>query len=396
MWTIFTIFKKEMTDTLRDRRTVITMVLIPFLLIPIIFTITSLVTSSQSETARDKQLKIAIYSNDNGAELIKRLKRRKDMDVLENIHPKDFKKLIKNDSLDFAVLIDKKFDLAIEDGTTGSLDIYYKSRSDTILYERLTSTISRYQNNILQERLTALGATMETIKPITIKNVNVYSSRESIGKMAGGFLPYFFVLFCFMGAMYPAIDLFTGEKERSTIETLLVVPANRLQILIGKMLVVVTTGVSSGLITILGLFAALNFNTEIPAFISGIAMQLLNPKALILIIAMMIPLTTFFAGLLIPVSIYARSFKEAQSLIQPMIFIIIIPLIIGFIPGTNFNFITALVPILNVALATREIVAGTIDFGLLLVAFFSLFFFAGLGIFVSLRWFGYEGNIFRV
>ena len=396
MWTIFTIFKKEMTDTLRDRRTVITMVLIPFLLIPIIFTITSLVTSSQSETARDKQLKIAIYSNDNGSELIKRLKRRKDMDVLETVHPKDFKKLIKNDSLDFAVLIDKKFDLAIEDRTTGSLDIYYKSRSDTILYKRLTSTISRYQNNILQERLTALGATMKTIKPITIKNVNVYSSRESIGKLAGGFLPYFFVLFCFMGAMYPAIDLFTGEKERSTIETLLVVPANRLQILIGKMLVVVTTGVSSGLITILGLFAALKFNTEIPAFISGIAMQLLNPKALMLIIAMMIPLTTFFAGLLIPVSIYARSFKEAQSLIQPMIFVVIIPLIIGFIPGTNFNFITALVPILNVALATREIVAGTIDFGLLLVAFFSLFFFAGLGIFVSLRWFGYEGNIFRV
>ncbi len=396
MHIIFTIFKKEFTETLRDRRTVITMVLIPFLLIPLVFTIMTFVSTSQSETARDKHLKIAIHTNDNGAELVKWLKRRKDMDILEGVHPQEFKQLIRNDSLDFAVIIDKKFDEAINSGITGAISIYYKSLSDTILYQRLTSTFDRYHENVLQQRLEALGATLETINPIAVKDINVYSTRESIGKLAGGTLPYFFVLFCFMGAMYPAIDLFTGEKERSTIETLLVVPANRLQILIGKMLVVVSTGVLSGLLTILGLFAALKLNPEIPTFISGIAMQLLNPKAITLVIAMMIPLTTFFAGILIPASIYARSFKEAQSLIQPLVFIIIIPLVIGFIPGTTFNFVTAFVPILNVALATREIVAGTIDYGLLVIVYFSLFIFAGLGIYISLRWFGHEGNIFRV
>ena len=129
MRTIFTIFKKEMTDTLRDRRTVITMVLIPFLLIPFIFTISVFVTSSQTETAKDKQLKIAVYSNENGAELVKWLKRRKDMEVLDNVHPQDFKKLIRNDSLDFAVLIDDGFDEAIDGGVTGEIDIYYKSLS---------------------------------------------------------------------------------------------------------------------------------------------------------------------------------------------------------------------------------------------------------------------------
>ncbi len=396
MGIIFTIFKKEMTDTLRDRRTVITMVLIPLLLLPMIFTISSFVTSSNTEAARDKHLKVAIYANDNGDELIKWLKRRKDMDVLHDVHPKNFKQFIREDILDFAIIIDDEFDKAIKDGITGEVSIYYKSLSDTILYQRLVSTINRYHNNLLLQRLNALGVTLETIKPIEINNVNVYSSRESIGKLAGATLPYFFVLFCFMGAMYPAIDLFTGEKERSTLETLLVVPANRLQILIGKMLVIVCTGVLSGILTIVGLFAALKCNTEIPAFISGIAMQLLNPKAIFLIVAMMIPLTTFFAGILIPVSIYARSFKEAQSLIQPLIFIVIIPLVIGFLPGTNFNFLTASVPILNVALATREIVAGTVDYNQLIIVYLSLFVFAGLGIYVSLRWFGHEGNIFRV
>ena len=396
MGIIFTIFKKEMTDTLRDRRTVITMVLIPLLLLPLIFTITSFVSNSNTEAARDKHLKVAVYANDNGGELIKWLKRRKDMDVLDDVHPQNFKQLIREDSLDFAIIIDDGFDKAINDGITGEVSIYYKSLSDTILYQRLVSTINRYNKSLLQSRLNALGATLETIKPIDINNVNVYSSRESIGKLAGATLPYFFVLFCFMGAMYPAIDLFTGEKERSTIETLLVVPANRLQILVGKMLVIVCTGVLSGILTIVGLLAVLKFNTEIPVFISAIALQLLNPKAIFLIIMMMIPLTTFFAGILIPASIYARSFKEAQSLIQPLIFIIVIPLVIGSIPGTGFNFITASVPILNVALATREIVAGTIDINLLIIVYLSLFIFAGLGIYVSLRWFGHEGNIFRV
>ena len=385
-----------MTDTLRDRRTVITMVLIPFLLLPLIVTIMTFVNSSQTEVARDKFLKIAVYANENGGELVKWLKRRKDMEVLEGVQPRHFKKLIRSDSLDFAIIIDQGFDEAIEKGTTGEINIYYKNLTDTILYQRLTSTITRYHNSVLKERLDALGATLQTIKPISINNVNVYSSRESIGKLAGGALPYFFVLFCFLGAMYPAIDLFTGEKERSTIETLLVVPANRLQILIGKMLVVVFTGVLSGLLTIFGLFVALKFNTNIPVFISGIAMQLLSPQAVFLIITMMIPLTTFFAGLLIPASIYARSFKEAQSLIQPMIFIVVVPLVIGFIPSTEFSFTTALIPILNVALATREIVAGTIAYEMLFLVYGSLFVFAALGIFVSLRWFGHEGNIFRV
>ena len=385
-----------MKDTLRDRRTVITMVLIPFLLIPLIFTISSFATNSKNDSAREKDLKIAIYSNNNGAELIKRLKRRKDMSVDESIHPQHFKKLVRSDSLDFALVIDEKFDEAIEKGKTGAVEIYYKSLSDTILYQRLTSTLSSYNSSILNQRLQELGASMETINPLAIKKKSVFSSRESIGKLAGGTLPYFFVLFCFMGAMYPAIDLFTGEKERSTIETLLVVPANRLQILIGKMLVVVCSGVLSGLITILGLFAALKFNTEIPTFISSIAMQLLSPNAIALIIAMMIPLTTFFAGILIPASIYARSFKEAQSLIQPLVFVVVIPLVIGFIPGTELSILTASVPILNVALATREVVAGTLDYSLMIIVFLSLFFFAGLGIFISLRWFGYEGNIFRV
>jgi sodium transport system permease protein len=77
------------------------------------------------------------------------------------------------------------------------------------------------------------------------------------GKFAGGILPYFFIAFGFMGCMYPAIDLFTGEKERGTLETLLTTPVKRWKILIGKMLVVVTSGLMASTFSLIGLFLSI-------------------------------------------------------------------------------------------------------------------------------------------
>lgn len=384
-----------MKDLLRDRRTVITMMVIPFFLIPLIFSITSTVSMKQAEKSRAKDLRVAMVTNNTGGELAERLRRRKDLKLSENHAPSTLRQLVRDDSIDMALVIEPGFDEAIERGETGDISLFYRASGDDIVQDRLKKTIDEYSNAVLTQRLDSLGATKATITPTKVKDINVYNQRESIGKLAGGLLPYFFVLFCFMGAMYPAIDLFTGEKERSTIETLLVVPANRLQILIGKMLVVVTAGVVSGLLTIIGLYVALKINPELPSFISEIVSQILSPTSIILIVLMMIPLTTFFAGVLIPASIYAKSFKEAQSLIQPMTIIAIVPLVIGMMPGVQLNFMTALIPILNIALASKEIIAGTIDYTLLAVVFMSLFLLAAIGILLCRRWFSHEGSILR-
>ena len=399
MKNIFTIFKKEMRDLLRDRRTLMAMIIIPFCLIPVLFTLMSTITSSQAESAREKKIKIALYDFDENSELIEKYKFRKDIKLYLDIEYSRFRELVYQDSLDFGIIIgdpDRSFRDDIEGGRTGEVSVFYKASADTILYQRAVNTINRYKQNVLQERLSALGANQSTITPIEVVPRNVYNQRESFGKLAGGLLPYFFVLFCFVGAMYPAIDLFTGEKERGTIETLLVVPANRLHILIGKMMVVITAGVISGLLTIVGLFVALKVAPNIDEAIAEIVLQILTPSSISLVILMMIPLTTFFAGILIPASIYAKSFKEAQSVIQPMMILAIVPLAIGMLPGIELTPLTAAIPVLNVALASKEIIAGTLDYGLLAIVFASLFVLAAIGIMLCRRWFGSEGNILRV
>ncbi|MDG2418524.1 MAG: ABC transporter permease [Saprospiraceae bacterium] len=392
---IFTIFKKEMLDMLRDRRTVITMIVMPILLMPIIISLSSYIASDRIKKAQAKDIKIAISANENGVDLVKRFKRQKDVQIIEGVNKKDFEELIRNDSLDLAIDISEDFDSRIENGKTAEVQVFFDSTDEGLFMKRLKNTIDNYKEFIVKSRLVLLGEEMNLIKPIKTSEQDVYTQTESLGKRIGGFLPYIFVIFCLMGSMYPAIDLFTGEKERGTMETILSVPASRLQILLGKMLVVVLSGVISGVLMIIGLYLALKLNPDVPGWVITMANELLSSQSLGLIILMLIPLTTFFAGILIPTSIYAKSFKEAQSLIQPLIIVVTIPLVIAMMPGFKLDAFTALIPILNVALATKEIVAGTINYGLLSLVFVSLFVFAGIGIAICVRWFGAERNILR-
>ena len=96
-----------------------------------------------------------------------------------------------------------------------------------------------------------------------------------------------------------------------------------------------------------------------------------------------------------PISVFARSFKEAQSIITPMNIMVIIPVMIGLFPGVKLNTTTALIPVLNVSLATREIVSGTIQTGLLMEVYLSLSLLAAASLYFCSWWFKREDIIFR-
>jgi len=211
----------------------------------------------------------------------------------------------------------------------------------------------------------------------------------------GGMFPYFFVIFCFLGAMAPAIDLAAGEKERGTMETLLVSPASRLQIVLGKFLVVTASGIFTAVSSVLWLYLIFRQSKAIPPeVISGI-LKVIEWKSLLLLFSMIIPLCAFFAAILLSVSVFAKSYKEAQSIIAPLNIMIIIPVLIGIFPGIKLNAITALIPILNISLATKEIIAGTIPSLLMAEVFLVLFALAALGLIFCTRWFNRETVIFR-
>ena len=198
-----------------------------------------------------------------------------------------------------------------------------------------------------------------------------------------------------MGAMYPAIDLGAGEKERGTLETLLTAPVSRFHILLGKFGVIVLTGFLSAIVSMVGLYIGLRQSNELPPEILDIIVKILGIDTVLLIFSLLLPLTVFFAGILLSVSLSARSFKEAQTLITPLNIAVIIPAAVGMVPGISLNFKTAIIPVLNVTLATKEIIAGTITTANLVVVYISLVALAVLSLWGSVLWFKRESTIFR-
>lgn len=396
MKTVATVFRKELLDTVRDRRTLMFMIVIPLLLFPVLFKIIFSVQESHMKQAKEKQLRVAVYDRGNAAELVDMLSGRDDMKIVADVPLDSVRAFIRRDLLDCAFVIDDDFDDRVAGLEPGRIDVYYMSTDDqNIIINRLTGLLDDYEDRILESRFERLELDEDVVHGVDIRKHNVASMKEQFGKQVGGFLPYIFILFCFMGAMYPAIDLGAGEKERGTLETLLTAPVNRFHILLGKFGVVVLTGIMSAIVSMAGLYIGLRQSKELPPEIFETIVRILGADTILTIFSLLIPLTVFFAGILLSVSLSARSFKEAQSLITPLNLAVIIPAAVGMVPGISMNLKTALIPVLNVSLATKEIIAGTIEAGDLAAVYISLIVYALLSLLGSVLWFRRESTIFR-
>jgi len=393
---IFRIFRKELLDTLRDKRTLMTMLVIPVLVFPITLNVFVEVSKSFEESASEKTMKIGIVG-DQAKRFIKQLEQ-----IPKELGPKkilvfkdsaDLKKGIESDQIQLGLLVPlNEADLRETQQTvplTWLLDASEVGRAERA--EKYGASLQAFAE---VERLQTLGLRPEQVKPLSINTINCASDKKMVGQLAGGFLPYIFIAFGFIGCMYPAIDLFTGEKERGTLETLLTVPVSRWKILIGKMLVVVCSGMLAATCALIGLFISIEFldlaaNKELLDVIHSV----LTPVFILSMFALLLPLVIFFAGVMIPIAIYAKSFKEAQSIITPLNIVMVLPAMIGFFPGIELNLNTTFIPVVNVVLATKELVAGTLSWLYFGSVFGVMCLLAALAIGLSYKQFGKETNI---
>ena len=394
---IVSIFKKELIDVLRDRRTLMFMVVIPILITPLLIIGSIKFQEYQNKKSEEKILKIA-YINESEDSLTKELlSDQKGVKIIEGVPIDSIESYIKSDSLQGGLYLGKGFLKKIKTNSSGDVKIYYKS-SDLMSKskKRIQAALDIYKEKIIAERLKQLNVDGQILEPINITNIDMATAKETLGKAIGGFIPYVLVMFIFLGAMYPAIDLGAGEKERGSLETLLSSPATKFEITMGKLLVVSLTGIVSGLVSVLGISSSLFFIDKIPVQIQETILELINPFMIFSIIILMIPIAIFFASMLLSISFYARSFKEAQSLMGPLNMVIIVPLFLSLGPGMEMDHATALMPLINVGLLTKEILAGSVELIYFIETLFSLLFCAAIGIWFSVFWFKKENTIFRV
>ena len=390
------IFRKELKDTLRDRRTLFFMIVFPILIIPLMIGGIPKIMVSMMEKKMTERITIAIIGEENSPELMEMFGMADSIDVIFNVERDSIEQSIREKDIDGAVIIPDGFSEMVNSMETAQITMVYISSDDLeATKKRMESVINKYRESKINQRLERLEIHSETLEPVKINHINIASEKEMIGKLAGGWLPYMFILYCFMGAMYPALDLGAGEKERGTIETLLTSPAGRMEILLGKFGVISLSGFLSAISGIIGLLVGLQFMTELPIEIITTMRSIFEVKTIALILSLIVPVSIFFSAVLLSISFYAKSFKEAQSLVAPINILILFPALIGLIPGVELTWKTALIPIVNISLVTKEIIAETVSSVLLLEVYGSMIILAVIGLFFTRWWFNREEVIFR-
>ncbi len=401
MWLIF---KKEILELLRDRKTLFFMIALPLAVFPLIFGGMAYFGIQAVQESQTKTLKFAVTGQEFAPSLMQALNEVESLQLVEMSEDLNDNEvvsgIIEREELDFVLRIPQNYEndvlsagqitlkLVLNDSQLNSVRSRIREITDNI--EEVNQRNAFANLNVSEEMQKAM------LNPIIIEKVNLADKREQAGAQFGGFIPYFMFILCLQGAMIPAADIGAGEKERGTLETLLLSPIERHKIVLAKFMTISTAGVTTAMITVLSMaiwtviisvYTQASFIVE---FLSAI-----DWLDFILVFLMLVPVVATFSSMLLALSIYARSFKEAQSYMTPLIFVSFIPVLVALLPGIELKGVWAWIPLTNVALAIKELVKGTMDYVQLFGIFGSSVLLAIALLSFCVYWFKQEKVLFR-
>lgn len=407
---ILTVYLKELRDTLRERRTIITMFVIPTLVMPVIILGFGSVASRLVRQARAETPTLMILGAAESPAIRAALADSGRFAIQPTTG--DVRTRISDKSLRAAVDLPDDFDALLARGENARVRIlfYEGELKSGFAAGELDRFFRDYRERTVRARLESRNVPPGLLQPFEVSRQNVAPPEKVGGAIIGGMIPYIIILLCFTGAMYPAMDLTAGEKERGTMETILCTPVGRTELVLGKFLMVLTASLST--VVLAGLSTAITFPlggmlftrggggtgaaaAESARAMSGGTLPLIDPLGLIASFAMVLPVAVLFAAGIFTIALFAKSYKEAQSTVSPLVVVVILPALAAMLPGVELNAKLALVPILNVALACKELVSGTFNWGLLALIFGSTCAYAAAALALAVRMFNREDVIFR-
>lgn len=404
---ILTIYLKELRDMLRDRRTLLSIIIIPTLVMPLMTFGFGKVATNVVSKAREEIPTVVILGGEDSPGVVAALKASKKLNIVpQGADSKaEVKAKISDKKIRAAVELPYRFETGLKEGAAAPVIIYhYQGELKSSLGAGELETFFRElrektTTGLLAER--SLPATL--VRPFEFKRENVAPAEKVGGNIIGGFIPYLIIILCFTGAMYPAMDLTAGEKERGTMETLLCSPVARVDIVLGKFLMVLTGSLSAmgcmllsmGTTAFIGGFLAVGGTKGLISAVAGSPLPAIDPYGLLGVLAMVLPVAVLFAAVAFTISLFAKSHKEAQSYLAPLMIVIIMPTVIGMLPGIDLDLKLAFVPLLNLSLVCREMLSGVWHWNYIAIIFGSSCLYAAVALALAVRMFNREDVIFR-
>lgn len=228
------------------------------------------------------------------------------------------------------------------------------TRSDSRLArDRAAARLEPFLESARADAAVGLGRAPDELASFDVQGANVAPKRDMFAYILSFLLPMLLVVMCVMGAFFPAVDLTAGEKERSTVETTLLLPVRRLAVQQGKILAVCASSVLATALNLLALGLSAGHLLSMLSAGTRVGVGELPVLPLIAILPLALLFAFFVSAVLVAVASLAASFKEGQALLGPVQMLFILPAMAGVLPGLELDLRTAAIPVVNVVLAFR-------------------------------------------
>ncbi|MBB4635599.1 ABC transporter permease subunit/CPBP intramembrane protease [Longimicrobium terrae] len=385
--TVRTVLAKELRETLRDRRTLFMMLVIPTLLYPCMLVLAEQLTLLGQRRLGAEPARVAVA----GAEpaLVRFLDADSAIRVLTGDHASVA--AVRAGEVEAAVI------LAPATGGTASREARIlfdasqdkSQRAQRVTYDRL----EEWGDTLLAGRLRQAGLPPGFARPLAVADSSVATAEETGGYALGRFLPVILVLMTLLGTFYPAIDLAAGEKERGTLETLLTAAVPAREIVAGKFAAVALIGILAAVANLASML--LTFQSGVFRFAKAANLSFTLPlDTAALVLLALIPLAVLFSALFLGIAVRAQSFKEAQNALTPAQLAATLPMLVVTLPGIDFTPALAMVPVMGVGMFLRELMAGRATLLPSILALVSSAVYAAAALAFAARAFGREEVLF--
>ena len=432
------LLKKELLDVFRDKKAIIMMVLVPILLYPLIFFGSMAVMTMIQSNMEEGEYKVAIVASDDGAlkSAVEKHNENAKVEAQEKAETEstdqgnssedsvsqgnsastsangiatdvltlvdapsgDYQEALQNEELDAYVTSSK------DSSEKTVYEVYYVSSITNSSYAAgiVRDVVDELSREESKEKIQAAGLDADVImNPVVYESEDLASSEQSAGSILGMILPFLLVLSLLMGTMYPAIDVTAGEKERGTLETLLTLPVSNREIIFSKFFTVAIIGIISALLNIvsiafMGTYMIRLMGDAVESMgisFAGIDIGKFIPAIIFTVLAIL-AFSLFISAVTMCITSLAKSYKEANNYITPLMLVVMLTGYIGFIPNIELTHTMALVPVANICLMIKNLLLFKVEYKLVAVVLVSNVLYAIVAVLILSRIYDSENVLF--
>ncbi len=404
--------QREVRDQLRDRRTLFMIAVLPLLLYPLMgmsfMQVTQFLKKTPSRvlvmTEGPLPSDPPLIQDGQFVGMSPQATRLIDLEIQKTQLPENLESFVSNQ------ITEKSYDLIIclehaqdESARNPAPQLFFDAARDPsrIAKERVSTALTHWRNAIFEKNLADHELTLEDTTPAQIAANNVATPQLARAAMWSKVLPFVALIWALTGAFYPAVDLCAGEKERGTLETLLSSPAERSEIVCGKLLTIMVFSLSTACLNLMCMMGTATFAIgRIQHAMPGAPMGNMGAPplaALGWVLIALIPISALFSALALALATMARSTKEGQYYLMPLLLICMPLMMLAVFPSAELNLGSSIVPVTGLLLLLRQLMEGNFYQALLYVTPVAIV--TGGCVLLAIRWaidqFNNESVLFR-